>query len=178
MIQFKRDGVTSLILACDPISVIFLTQSATNQGWHPEWVLIGVALTDIDNAARLYDQEQVAGHLFGMSQLGPTPKIIGPNSEPGQVYKGFTGKSMPNGTDGRYFHLTHVYNLLQAGGPNLTPASIAAGLWAAPPGGGPFYPGGLLVLPRRAERRQGWPRPHRGRGQPRGLLAHQRALAG
>ena len=143
VIQFKRDGVSSLILACDPISVIFLTQSATNQDWHPEWVLIGVALTDIDNAARLYDQEQVAGHLFGMSQLGPTPKIIGPNSEPGFVYKGFTGKSMPNGTDGRYFHLTHVYNLLQAGGPNLTPSSIAAGLWSAPPGGGPFYPAGF-----------------------------------
>lgn len=142
VIQFKRDGVTSLILACDPISVIFLTQSATNQGWRPEWVLIGVALTDIDNAARLYDQDQVAGHLFGMSQLGPTPKVIGPTSEPGIVYKGFTGKNLPSGTDGRYFHLTHVYNLLQAGGPNLSPASVAAGLWSAPPGGGPFYPAG------------------------------------
>lgn len=142
VIQFKRDGVTSLILACDPISIIFLTQSATNQNWRPEWVLIGVALTDIDNAARLYDQQQVAGHLFGMSQLGPTPKVIGPTSEPGAVYKGFTGKPLPAGTDGRYFHLTHVYNLLQAGGPNLNAASVAAGLYAMPPGGSPFFSAG------------------------------------
>jgi hypothetical protein len=142
VIQFKRDGVTSLILACDPISVIFLTQSATSQGWYPEWVLIGIALTDIDNAARLYDQQQVAGHLFGMSQLGPTPKILGPSSEPGQVYKAATGKTIPAGTDARYLHLTHVYNLLQAGGPNLTAASIAQGLWAAPPGGSPYFAAG------------------------------------
>jgi hypothetical protein len=139
VIQFKRDGVTSLILACDPISVIFLTQSATSQGWYPEWVLIGVALTDIDNAARLYDQQQVAGHLFGMSQLGPTPKILGPNSEPGRVYKGFTGKTIPDGTDARYTHLTHVYNLLQAGGANLSAATVAQGLYAAPPGGAPDF---------------------------------------
>ena len=70
--QFKNDGVTSVVLACDPISVIFLTQSATNQGWYPEWLLIGVALTDVDNLGRLYDKRQVDGHMFGLSQLGAT----------------------------------------------------------------------------------------------------------
>jgi hypothetical protein len=144
VIQFKRDGITTLILACDPISVIFLTQSATSQGWFPEWFIIGVALTDVDNAARLYDQQQVAGHLFGMSQLGATPKIIGPGSEPGRVYKAATGKEIVAGTDARYFQLITVYNFLQSAGPDLTPASVAAGVYGLPPGGGPAYAAGYV----------------------------------
>ena len=64
-IQLKRDGVTSVIMACDPISMIFLHQSATSQGWHPEWILIGIILTDTDNAARLYDQTRSTATCSG-----------------------------------------------------------------------------------------------------------------
>jgi hypothetical protein len=138
-IQLKRDGVTSVIMACDPISMIFLSQSATSQGWHPEWIVIGIILTDVDNAARLYDQGQVDGHMFGMSYLGATQKYLGPNGEPGRMYKAVTGQTIPNGTDGQFAEMTHVYNLLQAGGPRLTPQSLGAGAFALPPLGGPDY---------------------------------------
>ena len=56
---------------------------------------IGTGLTDLDNAARLYDQSQVDGHLFGPSQLGAADKLIGPTSEPGVIYKQITGKTIP-----------------------------------------------------------------------------------
>lgn len=138
-IQLKRDGVTTVIMACDPISMIFLSQSATSQGWHPEWIVIGIILTDVDNAARLYDQGQVDGHMFGMSYLGATPKYLGPNGEPGRAYKAITGQTIPAGTDGQFAEMSHVYNLLQSAGPRITPQSLGAGAFTIPPLGGPDY---------------------------------------
>ncbi|HZN14998.1 MAG TPA: hypothetical protein VFB78_12050, partial [Acidimicrobiales bacterium] len=140
--QFKSDGVTTVVLACDPISVIFLTQSATNQAWYPEWLLIGVALTDVDNLARLYDQKQVQGHMFGLSQLGATTKLNGPTSEPGRVYQQLTGRPMALGTDGSYFAYTRFYNFLQSAGPILTAANVARGVWTLPKVGAPDYAAG------------------------------------
>ena len=135
-IQLKRDGVTTVVMACDPISMIFLSQSATSQGWHPEWFLIGLALSDTDNAARLYDQEQVDGHMFGISYLGATSDLLGPNTEAGKMYRSITGQNIPNGTEGQFYELTHDFNLLQSAGPRLTPASLGAGAYTIPPSDG------------------------------------------
>jgi hypothetical protein len=135
-IQLKRDGVTTVVMACDPISMIFLSQSATSQGWHPEWFLIGLALSDTDNAARLYDQEQVDGHMFGVSYLGATSRLLGPNAEAGKMYRLMTGRQIPDGTEGQLYELTHSYNLLQAAGPRLTPQSLGAGASTIPPATG------------------------------------------
>jgi hypothetical protein len=141
-VQFAAAGVTTVMLACDAISAIVLTEAATKQNWHPEWMTIGTGLTDLDNAARLYDQTQVDGHLYGPSQLGSTDKLIGPTSEPGVIYKAITGKTIPDGTAGDYFGYVRYYSMLQAAGPNLTPESVAAGAKTLPPGGAPNYPAG------------------------------------
>jgi hypothetical protein len=146
VVQFRSAGVTTVILACDPISVIFLTQAAQNQNFSPEWLLLGVALQDTDNFGRSYDQEQVDGHMFGLSQLGATQKLLGPNSEPGRVFKSITGQDIPAGTDGGYFGLVHLFNLLQAAGPVLTPENMAAGARQLPPGGAPDFPAGYWSL--------------------------------
>ena len=142
IIQFKRDNVTSIVLACDPISAIFLTQSATSQNYSPEWLVIGVALTDVDNAARLYDQEQVDGHMFGMSQLGATPKLLGPTGEPGRLYQAITGQRIPDGTSGQMHTMSLVYNFIQAAGPILTPETLAGGARTIPPLGAPDFSAG------------------------------------
>ena len=145
-VQFSAAGVTTVILACDYISTTVLTAAAEQQGWRPEWLQIGTALNDADNSARLFHQGQVNGHLFGPSQLGSTKKLIGPESEAGRVYKAATGKTIPEGTSGDYFTLTLMFNLLQAAGPNLTPASMGAGAKSIPPGGAPDYPLGYWSL--------------------------------
>jgi len=145
-VLFKSEGVTTVVLACDPISIIFLTQAATNQEYYPEWFLIGVALQDTDNFGRSYDQKQVDGHMFGMSQLGATEKVLGPNSEPGRLFKQVTGQNIPPGTDGDYFLLTHMFNLLQAAGPTLNPQTMDAGAHALPPGGAPDFALGYWSL--------------------------------
>ena len=138
-VQFSAAGVTTVILACDFISAVVLTEAASRQNWRPEWLSIGVGGTDIDNTARLYDQAQVDGHLFGQSQLGATGKLGGPASEPGRLFKMLTGKEIPSGTDGSYFTLVRVYSMLQAAGPILTPEAIARGVMTLPPVGAPDF---------------------------------------
>ncbi|HSP04120.1 MAG TPA: hypothetical protein VLR27_11490 [Acidimicrobiales bacterium] len=139
VVQFKADGATTVVMACDPISAIFLTQSATSQAYYPEWFLIGTALQDTDLFAQLYDQDQADGHMFGMSQLGATSKIVGPDSEPGRLYELITGQRMVEGASGGYSGLILTYNFLQAAGPGLTADAIATGARTIPPGGAPDF---------------------------------------
>jgi hypothetical protein len=145
-VQFAADGVTTVILACDYISTTVLTAAAQRQGWHPEWLQIGTAANDTDNAARLFDQTEVNGHLFGPSQLGATTKIYGPDSEPGRIYKQATGKTIPDGTTGDYFGFVLAFNLFQAAGPTLTPENMGKGAKTIPPGGAPDFPLGYWSL--------------------------------
>jgi hypothetical protein len=136
VVQFHASGDTTLVNACDPISTIFLTQSASSQNWHPEWFIIGVAAQDTDGYARLWDQGEVNGHLFGLSQLGSDRKVQDKSGEAAQFYKQATGKDMPTGAALIYYGMTQLFNQLQSAGPVLTPQNIAAGLHALPPGGG------------------------------------------
>lgn len=143
-VQFKADGATTVVLACDPISVIFLTQAAVKQAYFPEWYLIGVAAQDTDLYGQLYDQQATDGHMFGMSQLGATKKVVGPGSEPGDVYKHITGKDIYPGATGGYIGLILTYNLLQEAGPGLTPDAVGAGALNMAPGGAPNFAYGYV----------------------------------
>jgi hypothetical protein len=151
IIQFSSNDDTSIELACDPISPIFLTQDAVQQNYYPEWVLNGVALTDTDNFAQLWDQQSVTGHLFGMSQAGDTATLLSPSGEAGRV---LTAAGVPINPSSvvDYYELLPMFNQLQAAGPNLTPANIAAGSAGLPPGGsdnspeGPWYFGNTHTL--------------------------------
>jgi hypothetical protein len=145
-VQFSAKGVTTVLLACDYISTTVLTAAAQRQNWHPEWLQIGTAANDTDNAARLFDQTQVNGHLFGPSQLGATTKIYGTDSEPGRIYKQATGKDIPAGTTGDYFGFVLAFNLFQAAGPILTPENMGKGAMTIPPGGAPDFPLGYWSL--------------------------------
>lgn len=119
VLQFKAQGVTTLVLACDPISMVLLTQAAQQQAWHPEWLLIGVAGTDLDMWGNLTEQEQSVGHLFGMSQLGHTANIFAKDGEMNRTYKAATGKDLAPGATGDYFDLTRIYSGIQLAGPTL-----------------------------------------------------------
>lgn len=141
ILQFHARGVTTVVLACDPISTIFLTQAASKQGYFPEWIQIGTALNDVDNAARLFDQTEVNGHLWGPSQLGSARKLFGPDSEPYKLYLQLTGKKLSDGgaTDGQYWAYLGYYSALQLAGPLLNKDSVTAGTFNAPPGGDPDF---------------------------------------
>jgi hypothetical protein len=143
IVQFNADGVTTIVLACDPISVIFLTQSARGQEYFPEWFTIGTAGTDADQYARLWDQDEVQWSLFGISQLGENERILGPQGEGSVTYKRATGTEIPAGAQTEYYTLMRVFSTLQATGPILTYENMAAARWRLPPGGAPHFEVGL-----------------------------------
>ena len=140
IVQFKAEGVTTVIIGSDPYSAGLLTKAAAAQNFYPEWFLEGVALTDEDQAVQAYDDPaEVAGHLFGMSELSPPTETSGPRSLAGQLYKKLTGHTIPSGTDGGYSTLIYIFDALQAAGPDLTPQNLARGLHAIPDLGAPLY---------------------------------------
>jgi hypothetical protein len=143
IVQFKAAGVTTVVLACDPFSAGFLTKAAAQQNYHPEWFMIGTALTDEDPSPQTYDDpSEVTGHLFGMSELSPSTYTTGPTSLAGKLYQKLTGHTIPKETDGFYAQLVQIFNALQAAGPDLTPQNMARGVHAIPPLGAPLYPYG------------------------------------
>jgi hypothetical protein len=139
ILQFKAAGVTSVVLACDPFSAAFLTKAAAAQDYHPEWLLNGAALVDLDQTGQTYDQSEVTGHLFGLSETSPSQDTTGPNSVAGKLYQQLTGHEIPAGTDGNYSLLVSMFNSLQAAGPMLTPDNLARGVHALPVLGAPNY---------------------------------------
>ncbi|MGH9007011.1 MAG: hypothetical protein ACRDV6_04740, partial [Acidimicrobiales bacterium] len=140
VVQFKAAGVTTVILACDPFSAGIITKSAAAQNYHPEWFIIGTALTDQDQYVQSEDDlTEVQGHLFGMSELSPSSSTFGPTSLAGKLYQKLTGHAIPAGTDGYYSQLVEMFDMLQAAGPNLTPQSLARGTHALPQFGAPAY---------------------------------------
>jgi hypothetical protein len=64
----REAGVTSVIIAGDPVFPAFLTREATAQGYFPEWVVMGYAYTDTAVFGRQYDQQQWR-HAFGVTLL-------------------------------------------------------------------------------------------------------------
>jgi hypothetical protein len=137
IVQFSADNDTTVVLACDPISPIFLTQDAVNQNYNPEWLIIGVAGTDADNWAQLWDQQEIKGRLFGISEIAATKTVLDPNSDAGQSLKKMgIPINISSVTD--YYELLSMFNQLQAAGPDLTPQAIAAATPNIPKGNGAF----------------------------------------
>jgi hypothetical protein len=124
--QFAANRDTTVVLLSDPIAPIFLTQAAHRQNYFPEWMLTGVALTDQDNWAQLWDQSEVRGRLFGLSQLASSAKALDPNGEVAQATKA-AGVPLNVSSAVDYFELIWIYDQLQAAGPVLTPLNIKAG---------------------------------------------------
>lgn len=139
IVQFNAAGVTTVYLACDPLSPIFLTQSAAGQNYYPEWITNGAGLTDVDQFARLWDQSEIQWALWGQSQLGDNAKILGKNGEGTITYKKATGRDIPAGAQVEYYEQLGIFSILQAMGPAITPEHMAQTFWRLPPGGAPLY---------------------------------------
>ncbi len=133
--KMKADGITTIVLACDPLLPLLLTSRFSQQNYYPEYIVTGVALMDSSVLGQLYDSSQWQ-HAFGLSMLGEEQpqqasyayaaiKSVDPDSEP--IF----------GADIFYYFFYQLATGLQMAGPNLSPKTFAAGMRAYPGGAGP-----------------------------------------
>ncbi len=127
--RLKDAGITSVACGCDPLLPVFLTGKAKEQGYVPEWLVMGTALTDSDFAGQLYDQSEWA-HAFGASALGDQLPLTG-----NLAYKAYTSvrpDKPANSAELLYFQLYQLAIGLQMAGPDLTPETFETGMFNAP----------------------------------------------
>jgi hypothetical protein len=128
--QLQNDGITTVFCGCDPVFPVYLTSRAAEQGYTPEWVVAGVALTDQDIVGQLFQQSEWS-HAFGVSFNGATLpkqqtfgyaayKQVSPSTEPA------------NAVDIIYAQMYEMAIGIQMAGPDLTPQTFENGMRAYP----------------------------------------------
>jgi hypothetical protein len=133
--RLKSDSITSILCGCDPVFPIFLTSKASEQNYHPEWVVTGTALTDLDLIGQLYDQDQWS-RAFGVSYLGSPQPLRA--SYGYQAYKAVRDDEPAFAVDLVYYALYMLAIGIQGAGPELTPATFEQGMFEYPGGTGPL----------------------------------------
>jgi hypothetical protein len=127
--KLQNDGVTTIFCGCDPLFPIYLTSRAHEQGYYPEWVDVGVALTDTDIVGQLFDPADWA-HAFGISYAGPTlPKAATLGYA---AYKSVRSDEPANEVDLVYAQMYEMAIGIEMAGPDLTPQTFEEGMRAYP----------------------------------------------
>lgn len=126
--------VTTVLCGCDPILPVFLSGAAARQGYFPEFIIVGTALTDTDIVGQLWNQD-FASHSFGVSSLTePVPS----NQTLGYAaYKSVRNDEPAFTVDLIYYQMAQMAIGIQMAGPNLTPETFERGMFAYPPRVGP-----------------------------------------
>jgi hypothetical protein len=133
--RLKQKGITTVALATTYLDPIFLTKEATNQGYTPEWLVVGSALTDTTVWARLYDQAQWS-HAFGMSLLAG--RVATEKTDPWSLYVWQYGRTPPADDTFAVVYAAPFmfFTGLHLAGPVLNPTTFRDGMFAFPPSGG------------------------------------------
>lgn len=133
--QLKNAGTTTVILVTDPVLPFFLSGSATQQDFWPEWFVTGTVFTDADPIGQLYDQDQWQ-FAYGQSFLGDVKQ--GTASESYRAYRTIRSDQPTATRDLQYYSLLMLFIGLQMAGPDLTPQTFERGMFAYPGGTGPL----------------------------------------
>ena len=127
--KMKSAGVTTILCGCDPIIPVFLSGTAARQGYFPEFIIVGTALTDTDIVGQLWNQD-FAKHAFGVSSLTepkPAQASVGY-----AAYKSVRQDEPAFSVEFIYYQMAQMAIGFQMAGPNLTPENFEAGMFAFP----------------------------------------------
>lgn len=133
--KLKSGGYTTVICGCDPIFPVYMSGQGNQQGYLPEFIITGTALTDADYSAQLWNQNFTA-HAFGLSPNGPTvpyTQTIGY-----AAYKTVRTDEPAFFVNLIYAQMDELAIGIQMAGPNLTPQSFQQGMFNYPPREGPM----------------------------------------
>ena len=133
--KLKDEGITTIFCPCDPITPVFLTAKAHEQGYYPEWITDGSGLLDHDLLGQLYDQTEWV-HSFGISPNGPPPSRRATLGY--AAYRSVRSDEPAVLVDWVYQLLFMVAVGADMAGPDLTPTSFEQGLRRYPGGDGPW----------------------------------------
>jgi hypothetical protein len=134
--QLKDAGVTSVLCGCDPVMLALgLTPKANEQGFEPEWLTSGLAFVEQDIVAQLIDTRQWS-HAFGIAYNAESEPLG--RSYPYAAYKSVRPNDEPAfGVEEIYYQMYLLAIGIQMAGPNLTPATLEAGMFQYPDSSGP-----------------------------------------
>ncbi|HVU60170.1 MAG TPA: hypothetical protein VG899_03305 [Mycobacteriales bacterium] len=136
--RMVNDKITTVICACDPITLIYLTGDLDNANFEPEILNSGGAFTDEDVVAQLFDQD-VWAHAAGETFDGTTPPF-------GSSLGYFAAKSVdpthiPAHEVDIFYEDLYILALgIDLAGPDLTPATFQRGLFSYQGGNGEYGP--------------------------------------
>lgn len=154
--SLKDEEITTVFCGCDPIFPVFLTTKAAEQGYNPEWIVVGVALTDHDLVGQLYDQDQWS-HAYGVSFAGSiTPQRAGLGYA---AYKTIRSDEPAFAVEIIYAQMYMLALGIQLAGPNLTPETFEQGMFSYPGGTGMYGTWGFgptIYTPQRDTRLIWW----------------------
>jgi hypothetical protein len=112
-----------------------LSAKANEQGYEPEWLTSGLAFVDQDIVSQLIDGRQWK-HAFGIAYNAESEPQG--RSYPYAAYKSVRPNDEPAfGVEELYYQMYVLAIGIQLAGPNLTPQSFQAGMYAYPGGSGP-----------------------------------------
>jgi hypothetical protein len=139
--KLKASNATSVVLATDPIMLIYLTRDCASIGYFPEWIITGTALTDTSALGRYYDQREWS-HAFGVTSLSVPVPVASSNSwHLWRWWYGADTKPPAISAPALIAGPQQLFFGLQLAGADLTPSTYTTGLFKAPPtGGGPTSP--------------------------------------
>ena len=109
-----------------------MAPKANEQDYHPEWITGGLAFVDQDIVSQLIDPEQWQ-HAFGLA-FNAESEPLG-RSFPRAAYRAMRPASEPAfGVEELYYQMYLLAIGIQMAGPNLTPETFEAGMFAYPGG--------------------------------------------
>jgi hypothetical protein len=134
--KLQAEGVTTIICGCDPIFPVFFSGVAARNGYFPEFINLGVALDDADIVGQLWNQD-FTKHSFGISSLGDAANQPSTQSIGYAAYKTVRQDEPAFSVDLIYYQMYMLATGIQMAGPNLTPDTFEAGMFAYPKKQGP-----------------------------------------
>ena len=133
--RLKKAGVTTVVTIASLSMVKGLTFAATQQEYNPEWFCADWANCSFDYLARQFDQKQWA-HAFGVGSLFPGTSDGESLGSGTNLLEWYWGPNRATTGGPITSQLINLYQGVHMAGPDLTPATFQAGLFAKPLQGG------------------------------------------
>ena len=133
--KLKAGGYTTVFCGCDPIFPVYLSGQGSQQGYLPEFIITGTALTDADYTAQLWNQ-QFASHAFGVSPNAP--EVSYTQTIGYAAYKTVRTDEPAFFVNLIYAQMDELAIGIQMAGPHLTPQTFQQGMFNYPAHQGPM----------------------------------------